>query len=161
MGPFWNAFYGAGADVILNGHEHNYERFGRQDPNARATEAGIRQFVVGTGGGGLYSFGNPEPNSEFREASTFGVLKLTLHPTSYEWEFVSSAGEVVDAGGPRRLPLKESRLLIDQRKRPAAHTALSDGAWPGIPPACCCSSTPQREWPSCMAPTGEWCASRD
>jgi calcineurin-like phosphoesterase family protein/iron/zinc purple acid phosphatase-like protein C len=100
VGPFWNALYAAGADVILNGHEHNYERFGRQDPNARASAAGIRQFVVGTGGASHYGFGPPDPNSEFRQASTFGVLKLTLHPSSYEWEFVSSAGEVVDSGGP-------------------------------------------------------------
>jgi hypothetical protein len=100
VGPFWNALYQAGADVVLSGHEHNYERFSRQDPSSRATEAGIRQFVVGTGGAGHYGFGNPEPNSQFREASTFGVLKLTLQPTSYEWQFVSSAGEVIDAGGP-------------------------------------------------------------
>jgi acid phosphatase type 7 len=100
VGPFWNALYEAGADVVLNGHEHNYERFGRQDPNAQATSAGIRQFVVGTGGASHYGFGNPDPNSEFRDDSTFGVLKLTLHPTSYEWEFVSTAGEAVDAGGP-------------------------------------------------------------
>jgi acid phosphatase type 7 len=100
VGPFWNALYEAGTDVILNGHEHNYERFGRQDPNARASAAGIRQFVVGTGGASHYGFGAPDPNSQFREASTFGVLKLTLHPSSYEWEFVSSAGEVVDSGGP-------------------------------------------------------------
>ena len=100
VGPFWNALYAAGADVILNGHEHNYERFSRQDPNARASAAGIRQFVVGTGGASHYDFGAPDPNSEFREASTFGVLKLTLQPSSYEWQFVSSAGEVVDSGGP-------------------------------------------------------------
>jgi acid phosphatase type 7 len=100
VGPFWNALYAAGADVVLNGHEHNYERFGRQDPNARANAAGIRQFVVGTGGASHYGFGAPDPNSEFREASTFGVLELTLHPSSYEWEFVSSSGEAVDSGGP-------------------------------------------------------------
>jgi hypothetical protein len=63
VGPFWNAFYGAGADVILNGHEHNYERFGRQDPNARATEAGIRQFVVGTGGGASTDSATPSPTA--------------------------------------------------------------------------------------------------
>jgi hypothetical protein len=86
--------------VILNGHDHTYERFGRQDPNARATSAGIRQFIAGTGGASLYGFDSPEPNSQFRNNSTFGVLKLTLRPTSYEWEFVAASGQVVDAGGP-------------------------------------------------------------
>jgi calcineurin-like phosphoesterase family protein len=100
VGPFWNALHEAGADVILNGHEHNYERFGRQDPTARASAAGIRQFVVGTGGVGHYGFGSPDPNSQFRDASTFGVLKLTLHAASYDWEFISAAGDVVDSGGP-------------------------------------------------------------
>jgi hypothetical protein len=100
VGPFWNALYEAGADVILNGHEHNYERFGRQDPNAGASADGIREFVVGTGGASHYGFGTPDPNSQFRDASTFGILKLTLHATSYEWAFVSSAGDVVDSGGP-------------------------------------------------------------
>jgi acid phosphatase type 7 len=100
VGAFWNALYAAGADVVLNGHEHNYERFGRQDPNARAGAAGIRQFVVGTGGAGHYGFGAPDPNSQVRDASTFGVLKLTLHAASYEWEFVAADGAVVDSGGP-------------------------------------------------------------
>jgi hypothetical protein len=93
MRDFWQALYEAGADVVLNGHEHNYERFGPQDPDGLADPGrGIREFVVGTGGGGLYAFGSPEPNSEVRDSDTHGVLKLTLHPTSYDWAFVPIAG---------------------------------------------------------------------
>ncbi|HSF17629.1 MAG TPA: metallophosphoesterase [Vicinamibacteria bacterium] len=85
--------YQAGADVVLTAHDHDYERFAPQDPNGNLDESrGIRQFVVGTGGSSLYSFGTVEPNSEVRYNDSHGVLKLTLHPTSYEWEFVPVAG---------------------------------------------------------------------
>jgi hypothetical protein len=101
VAAFWNALYDARADIVLSGHEHNYERFGRQDPSAQADPQGIRQFVVGTGGFGLYNqFSTPDPNSEVRNGTTHGVLKLTLQPTAYQWEFISSAGAVVDSGGP-------------------------------------------------------------
>jgi hypothetical protein len=91
---FWQLLYDAGADVVLNGHDHTYERFAPQDPTGNPDPGrGIREFVVGTGGGGLYTFDTPEPNSEVRESNTHGVLKLTLHPTSYEWEFVPIAGQ--------------------------------------------------------------------
>jgi acid phosphatase type 7 len=101
VGAFWNALYDAGADIVLSGHEHNYERFGRQNPSAQADPQGIRQFVVGTGGAGLYSrFSTPDPNREVRNGSTRGVLKLTLQPASHGWQFVSSEGAVVDSGGP-------------------------------------------------------------
>jgi hypothetical protein len=100
VGALWEALHDAGADVVLNGHEHNYERFAHQDPRGRADPGGIRQFVVGTGGNGHYGFGEPRPNSQVRDATNHGVLKLTLHPGSYEWDFVSVDGEVVDSGGP-------------------------------------------------------------
>lgn len=93
MRDFWQLLYEAGADVVLNGHEHNYERFAPQDPNGLADpERGIRQFVVGTGGAGLYAFWLPQPNSEVRNNDTHGVLKLTLHPTGYDWAFIPAAG---------------------------------------------------------------------
>ena len=89
----YQALYEFGADVLLAGHEHNYERFAPQDADGRADPAwGIRQFVVGTGGGGHYDFCAAIANSEVRNADTFGVLKLTLHPDSYDWEFVPEAG---------------------------------------------------------------------
>jgi hypothetical protein len=90
--PFWEDLYNAGADVVLNGSEHVYERFAPQDPSGRADALGVRQFTVGTGGRGLYRFGTPLPNSQVRDASSFGVLKLTLDPGRYSWQFVRVAG---------------------------------------------------------------------
>ncbi|NND13370.1 MAG: tandem-95 repeat protein [Acidimicrobiia bacterium] len=95
MVDFWDQLYAAGADIVLSGHSHNYERFAQQTPGGSADPGrGIRQFVVGTGGTSLSSFdGIIAPNSEVREDNTHGVLKLTLHPTGYDWEFVPVAGE--------------------------------------------------------------------
>ncbi|MDP9364490.1 MAG: metallophosphoesterase [Chloroflexota bacterium] len=95
MQPIWQALFDHDADLVLSGHEHHYERFAPQDPNGRAdAERGIRQFVVGTGGGkGHYPFGRIVANSEKRNDDTFGVLKLTLHPTSFDWEFVPVEGK--------------------------------------------------------------------
>src|SRR5215203_789030 len=91
----WEVLYEADTDVVFSGHEHNYERFSPQDPQGRAdTQRGIRQFVVGTGGGGGEApISDPIANSEVRIDDTDGVLKLTLQPKSYEWEFVPVKGE--------------------------------------------------------------------
>jgi acid phosphatase type 7 len=100
VAPFWNALYNAGADVILNGHEHVYERFAPQTPNAVASAIGIRQFTVGTGGASEYAFKPaPEPNSEARNDKTQGVLKLTLRATSYDWQFIPVAGATFTDSG--------------------------------------------------------------
>jgi hypothetical protein len=96
---FWRDLYAAKAEVVLNGHEHNYERFAPQNPDGGADPLGPREFVVGTGGKELYRFGGPKPNSQVR-VDTFGVLRLVLRPSSYDWEFVSSSGAIVDSGGP-------------------------------------------------------------
>jgi hypothetical protein len=94
MKPTWDALYAAGADVVISGHDHNYERFAPQRPDGTLdTNLGIREFVVGTGGAGLRSFGFIQPNSEVRNSNTHGVLKLTLHPSSYDWQFVPVAGQ--------------------------------------------------------------------
>jgi hypothetical protein len=86
MEPVWEALVDARADVVLNGHVHNYERF--------APRNGIREFVVGTGGrGSRYGFGETLPLSEVRDNSTDGLLELTLHPAGYDWRFVPVAGE--------------------------------------------------------------------
>jgi hypothetical protein len=90
--PFWQALYDNGADVVLNGHEHNYERFGPQTPNGVADPNGVREFVSGTGGKSHYTFGTAIANSQVRNSNTFGVLKLTLHASSYDWNFVPEAG---------------------------------------------------------------------
>jgi hypothetical protein len=100
VAPFWNALYEANADVVVNGHEHVYERFAPQTPDALVdTARGIRQFTVGTGGRSHYSFLTIQPNSEVREENTFGVLKLTLRPTSYDWQFVPVAGATFTDSG--------------------------------------------------------------
>jgi acid phosphatase type 7 len=95
MRPLWEALYRAGADVVLNGHDHNYQRFAAQDPEGEADpERGIREFVVGTGGKSLYEIGSPPiANTQVYDDHTFGVLKLTLHPGSYAWRFVPVAGQ--------------------------------------------------------------------
>jgi hypothetical protein len=100
-GAFWRALYRARADLVLNGHDHDYERFALQDPGGNADVRGIREFVVGTGGFSHYRFpGPPLPNTEARNDDTFGVLKLTLRPAGYDWQFVPAAGSgsFTDAG---------------------------------------------------------------
>jgi acid phosphatase type 7 len=100
MRPSWDALYEAGAEVVLNGHDHDYERFGPQTPAGKAdSKRGIREFVVGTGGNSLYAFLPPKPNSQVRNVHTYGVLKLTLHPGSYEWKFVPVAGKTFTDSG--------------------------------------------------------------
>lgn len=96
---FWRALYEAGADVVLNGHDHTYERFAPQDPRQRADGNGIREFVVGTGGRNLYTFGAPEPNSQVRNNHTFGVLELTLRANGYDWRFEPAAGGSFEDSG--------------------------------------------------------------
>ena len=100
MKPLWQALYEYGADVVLSGHEHNYERFEPQNPDGIADQArGIREFVIGTGGRSHYSFGRPIANSAVRNSGTYGVLKLTLHSNSYTWEFIPIAGETFRDSG--------------------------------------------------------------
>ena len=90
----YQALYDFGADVVLSGHDHDYERFAPQDPSGQyAPDRGIRQFVVGTGGDGLRDVKFIQPNSEVRNNETWGVIKLTLHPDSYDWEFVPIPGQ--------------------------------------------------------------------
>jgi hypothetical protein len=97
--PLWQVLYEYGADVVLNGHDHLYERFAPQNPKGVADAKGIREFVVGTGGASLYSFTAIQPNSEARNNSAWGVLKLTLHSTSYDWQFVPAAGQTYTDSG--------------------------------------------------------------
>ena len=91
--PLWQALYDAGADVVVVGHDHLYERFAPQAADGQVDLArGIRQFVVGTGGAGLYAVSVPAPNSEVRNTSTRGVIKFTLYSDRYEWKFVPVKG---------------------------------------------------------------------
>lgn len=101
MRGFFQMLYDANADLVLSAHDHLYERFAPQAPDGRLDPArGIRQFVVGTGGTvPLYRFLTTRPNSEIQNNVDHGVLRLTLHADSYQWEFVTPGG-TKDSGGP-------------------------------------------------------------
>jgi PKD repeat protein len=98
--PLYDDLYYAGADLVLNGHAHDYERFAPQDPYRNLDRTnGLRQFVVGTGGAELRPVGTRLPNSEVFSASSFGVLKLALRRGSYDWQFVPAAGGTLQDSG--------------------------------------------------------------
>jgi calcineurin-like phosphoesterase family protein len=98
--PLWQALYDFNAELVLAGHDHDYERFAPQDANGKLNQnRGIRQFVVGTGGASHYHVGAPEPNSEIHNDTTFGVLELVLHPGGYDWTFLPAGdGTFADRG---------------------------------------------------------------
>ena len=99
VAPFWDILAAAGADLIVNGHDHDYERFAPQTPaGTELRPGGMREIVIGTGGAGLRPFHAIAPNSEFRQAGTWGVLRLTLHPVNYDWEFLPVSGSIADSG---------------------------------------------------------------
>jgi hypothetical protein len=99
VAPFWTALYDAGADIVVNAHDNDYERFAPQDPSGRADRArGIREFVVGTGGAPLGKFPTTVANSELRLAVAHGVIRFVLKDGSYEWQFIPTTGELTDAG---------------------------------------------------------------
>ena len=96
----WQILYDAGADVVLSGHDHTYERFKPQDAVGRADDKrGMRAFVVGTGGKGLGRFMRARPNSEIRDNSSIGVLTMTLRAEGYSWQFVPVADLPLDDSG--------------------------------------------------------------
>jgi 3',5'-cyclic AMP phosphodiesterase CpdA len=92
IGPIWDILYAHDVDIVLNGHVHLYERFAKQNPQGIADSNGIREFVVGTGGGGSFVGYSRIANSEVINNQSYGVIKLTLHPTSYDWSFVPASG---------------------------------------------------------------------
>jgi hypothetical protein len=95
LGDLWRLLYTNGTDVVLNGHDHGYERFDPQNPDGMADPAaGIREFVVGSGGAPLYQFVGVAPNSAQR-ISTYGVLKVTLRNADYDWDFIQARTEAV------------------------------------------------------------------
>jgi hypothetical protein len=103
MDAFWEALYAAGADVVVNGNDHDYERFAQQDPNGKADpQRGIREFVVGTGGAEQRGFKAILPTSEIHQTGVFGVIQFTLWPDHYDWRFIPVAGaSFTDAGSTR------------------------------------------------------------
>ncbi len=103
VAPLWRALEEHGAEVVLSGHDHDYERWVPQDASGNAKADGIVQFVVGTGGTSLRSFPSERPaHSAVRDIDTWGVLKLTLRASSYEWEFVPIAGQTFTDRGSAR-----------------------------------------------------------
>ncbi|MGH3930181.1 MAG: DUF7594 domain-containing protein [Pseudonocardiaceae bacterium] len=99
-GPLVQALYDFDAEVIATGHNHQYERFAPMNPSGQLdTTNGIRHFVAGMGGASHYGFGTIQPNSEARNSDTYGVLKLTLHANSYDWQFVPEAGKTYSDSG--------------------------------------------------------------
>ncbi len=98
--PFWTLLYNAHADIVLSGHDHIYERFAPQNSTGTLDQAnGIREFIVGTGGADHTSIVSVAANSQVRNATTFGILKLTLHPASYDWKFEPEAGQTFTDSG--------------------------------------------------------------
>jgi hypothetical protein len=103
MRPAFQILYDNNADLVINGHDHDYERFAPQTPSGTADRAqGIREIVVGTGGANLRPFATIRPNSQVRKANTWGVLKLTLTANSYSWQFVPVAGQTFTDSGTTR-----------------------------------------------------------
>jgi 3',5'-cyclic AMP phosphodiesterase CpdA len=98
--PLFRALYDDNAEVVLNGHNHHYERYAPMDPfGVLAPTRGIRQFTVGTGGASHVAFGTIHPNSQVRNSTAYGVLKLTLHSNSYDWQFIPVAGQTFTDSG--------------------------------------------------------------
>jgi hypothetical protein len=95
VGPLWDALYAARADVVLNGHSHNYQRWRPQAPDGSRDPRGLRQFVVGTGGASRYTLpGDDLPeNLASAQADAFGILRLTLKPKGYRWAWATAAGQ--------------------------------------------------------------------
>jgi 3',5'-cyclic AMP phosphodiesterase CpdA len=99
VGAFWDALYAAGADLVLNGHDHDYERLAPQDPSGNVDAArGITEIVVGTGGGELRDFKSIERDSVARVSGTYGVLALTLSDGGWSYRFVGTTPGFTDQG---------------------------------------------------------------
>lgn len=149
VGPFWEALYEHGADIVLSAHQHNYERFAPQTPAGLPDDAnGIHQFVVGTGGRSLYTFDSPPlQNSIVRNDDTFGVLSISLHPTWFAWEFIPEAGgaftdsgsaacsgqegQVQEGSGRLSLHLEVNRRTV---QRPGRKVRLTSAVAPCVTP---------------------------
>jgi hypothetical protein len=98
--PLFQALYDNNAEIVMAGHNHNYERFAPMNPQGVLDNTrGIQSFVAGMGGVGFYGFGTIQPNSLARNNDTFGVLKMTLHSNSWDWAFVPQAGKTYNDSG--------------------------------------------------------------
>jgi hypothetical protein len=115
----WRDLYEFGVSVVVNGHDHDYERFAPQTPDGQADPVrGIRELVVGTGGAWLRPIDRVWANSEVHDSQTWGVVQLTLHPTSYDWEFIPVEGKT----------FRDSGTAACVGAPPAASTATPEAA---------------------------------
>jgi hypothetical protein len=156
---FWQDLYAFGTDLVLNGHDHIYERFAPQNPLQQPDAQGIRELIVGTGGNNHQpNYGTIQPNSEARDNKTYGVLKLTLRSDSYDWQFLPAKhtgngtftdkgigtchGSTPDAGtpsAPRAIPLVTAsgsigvvgRFTVDFTSSKPGQGAVLFGPGPG------------------------------
>jgi hypothetical protein len=135
MQPIWQLLWANGADLVLSGHSHDYERFAPIDAAGTVNAPdGIRSFVVGTGGANFTGLGAPAPGSEVRQNTSFGVLRLVLHPTSYDWNFVpASRSTFTDSGsqachGPPDLQAPSPPGTLSAKPRSPTRVDLS---WAG------------------------------
>jgi hypothetical protein len=155
----WQDLYAFGTDVVLNGHDHIYERFAPQDPQQQADPRGIREIIVGTGGNNHQpNYGTIQPNSVVRDNKTYGVLRLVLRPDSYDWQFMPAKhagnGSFTDKGtascigttrgtengtGPRAVPVVTStggvgavgRFTVDYFSKNSGQGSVLFGSGPG------------------------------
>jgi hypothetical protein len=97
---WWKILYRRGVDVVLNGHEHNYERFAKLTARGRRSARGVREFVVGTGGNQIYQFGRARRGSQ-RRVTSYGVLSMRLRAGAYRWQFRKVGGRIADSGSDR------------------------------------------------------------
>jgi len=156
---FWEDLYAFGAELVLNGHDHIYERFATQNPEQQADPNGIREIIAGGGGNNHQpAYGTVLPNSLVRDNTTYGVLKLTLHPDSYDWQFIpdtqSGNGKFTDKGsgtchginagtengsGPRAVPVVDpsgnggfiARFTVDYTSAKPGQGEVLFGSGPG------------------------------
>jgi hypothetical protein len=102
MRSIWSLLYDYGVDVVINGHDHLYERFPPQDVNGRRDAFGIQEYIVGTGGAPLYDFSGPS-NSVYRNNRVYGVLKLTLRDVGWDSVFIDAGTEAMLDSSPNNL----------------------------------------------------------
>ncbi len=99
MRAIWRLLYEKNVEIVLNGHDHLYERFEKQNPSGDIEkEKGIQEFIVGTGGRNLYALKAKQQNSVFSDSEHYGVLFLSFHERSYDWQFITIDNTVVDSG---------------------------------------------------------------
>lgn len=132
VGPLWNALYSAHADVVLNGHDHLYERYAQQDPAGNATPDGIREFVVGTGGESLFKFSGNGAAPQTYDDTDFGVLVMTLHASSYDWAFKRTDGTTVDTGTTACHGTGNATASAARARRDVSAARVAGGRQPGL-----------------------------